>query len=163
MCGRALKSFVVGPFTMSFPVFLCSCFPYLGCGRSPQHECSRESVYLFFGERVHPVIVAAEDCPVGKPDPAIYRLTCERLNARRSPSETITPLECLVIEDSLAGIQSAKAAGMTVLAVATTYHLDKLSEADAAFQTLQGVTLETAISRLTRIGHESRSTDPGPR
>ena len=109
------------------------------------------------------VIVAAEDCPVGKPDPAIYRLTCERLNARRSPSETITPLECLVIEDSLAGIQSAKAAGMTVLAVATTYHLDKLSEADAAFQTLQGVTLETAISRLTRIGHESRSTDPSPR
>ena len=114
-------------------------------------------------ERDFEVIVAAEDCPVGKPDPAIYRLTCERLNARQLPCETITPPECLVIEDSLAGIQSAKAAGMNVLAVATTYHLDKLSEADATFQTLQGVTLEAAIGRLTRIGHESRSTDPSPR
>jgi hypothetical protein len=52
---------------------------------------------------------------------------------------------------------------MNVLAVATTYHLDKLSEADVTFQTLQDVTLEAAISRLTRIGHESRSTDPSPR
>lgn len=110
-------------------------------------------------ERDFEVIVAAEDCPVGKPDPAIYHLTCERLNAGRVPSETIKPVECLVIEDSLAGIQSAKAAGMRVLALATTYPLDKLGEADYAFPSLQQVTPEAAINKLARIGHKSRFTD----
>jgi len=109
------------------------------------------------------VIVAAEDSPVGKPDPAIYRLTHERLNAGHFLSETIEPVECLVIEDSLAGIQSAKAAGMYVLALATTYPVDKLGEADATVQNLQGVTPEAAISKLARIGHESRFTDTRPR
>lgn len=107
-------------------------------------------------ERDFEVIVAAEDCPVGKPDPAIYRLTSERLNAAHMRSERIEPAECLVIEDTLAGVRSARAAGMYVLAVATTYPIDKLSEADAALPNLQGVTPETAISKLARIGHESR-------
>lgn len=109
------------------------------------------------------VIVAAEDCPVGKPDPAIYRLTHERLNAGYFLSETIEPVECLVIEDSLAGIQSARGAGMRVLALATTYPVDKLGEADATVQNLQGVTPEAAISKLAQIGHESRFTDTRPR
>jgi beta-phosphoglucomutase len=108
------------------------------------------------------VIVAAEDCPVGKPDPAIYRLTHERLNAGRLPSETLKPVECLVIEDSLAGIQSAKAAGMCVLALATTYPIDKLGEADATVQNLQGITPEAATIKLARIGHERRFTDTRP-
>ena len=109
------------------------------------------------------VIVAAEDCPVGKPDEAIYRLTCERLNAGRVGSDTIKPAECLVIEDSLAGIQSAKAAGMLVTALGTTYPLDKLGEADCLFQSLQNVTPEAMISQLARIGHEGRFIDTGPR
>ena len=93
------------------------------------------------------VIVAAEDCPVGKPDGAIYRMTLERLNARvhRAP---FTPTECLVIEDSLAGIRSAKAAGMRVLALATTYPLDKLNEADYAIRSLEGATPWETIARL---------------
>lgn len=96
------------------------------------------------------VIVAAEDCSVGKPDQAIYRLTCERLNAGRAPSDTIKPAECLVVEDSLAGIQSAKAAGMLVMALGTTYPLDKLSEADCIFKNFRGVTPEIAISKLAQ-------------
>ncbi|HKE61002.1 MAG TPA: HAD family phosphatase [Nitrospira sp.] len=109
------------------------------------------------------VIVAAEDCSVGKPDKAIYRLTCERLNAGCVSSETIKPAECLVVEDSLAGIQSAKAAGMLVMALGTTYPLEKLSEADCIFENLQGVTPEVMISKLGRTGHESRLTDTRPR
>ncbi|MBA2253274.1 MAG: HAD family phosphatase [Nitrospirales bacterium] len=50
--------------------------------------------------------------------------------------------ECLVIEDSLAGITSALAAGMKVLAVATTYSRDKLTDAHLVVPTLEGVTLE---------------------
>ena len=58
-------------------------------------------------EHAFEVIVSAEDCPIGKPDPAIYLIACDRLNANRESVERITPSQCLVIEDSVAGIRSA--------------------------------------------------------
>ncbi|MGH7260879.1 MAG: HAD family hydrolase [Nitrospiraceae bacterium] len=83
-------------------------------------------------EKDFAVIVAAEDTVIGKPDPAIYLLTLKRLNeAAPVPQPPLQAGDCLVIEDSLAGIQSAKAAGMTVLGVATTYSAAALKEADA--------------------------------
>jgi beta-phosphoglucomutase-like phosphatase (HAD superfamily) len=94
------------------------------------------------------VIVAAEDCQIGKPDPAIYLLTLERLNAVRS-GQHMTPAECLVIEDSLAGIRSAKAAGMRVLGLATTYPVDKLHGADFVLPGLEHITPEAIIERLS--------------
>ena len=94
------------------------------------------------------VIVSAEDCPIGKPDPAIYLMTRERLNHLRPSHDGLAPAQCLVVEDSVAGIRSAKAAGMRVIGVATTYPLDKLQEADFALGTLQGITPESAIQRL---------------
>lgn len=94
------------------------------------------------------LMVAAEDCPIGKPDPAIYLIAWERLNADPGSGRTITPAECLVIEDSVAGIRSARAAGMRVLAVATTYPIDKLHEADGIIQSLEDVTPESAIACL---------------
>ena len=94
------------------------------------------------------VIVAAEDCPIGKPDPAIYLLTRERLNAGIRSAHAIVPAECLVVEDSLAGVRSARAAGMRVLGVATTYPLDKLYEADCIIQNLEQLTPEAAIDRI---------------
>lgn len=86
------------------------------------------------------MIVAAEDCPIGKPDPAIYLLARERLNAGHRSEHDIVPGECLVLEDSLAGIRSARAAGMRVLGLATTYPLDKLHEADCIIQSLEHLT-----------------------
>ncbi|WP_447978209.1 HAD family hydrolase [Candidatus Nitrospira bockiana] len=81
-------------------------------------------------ERAFTTIVAAEDAPVGKPDPAIYRLALARLNAPHAPAPPLRARDCLVIEDSVAGIQAARAAGMTVVAVATTYPPDRLYQAD---------------------------------
>jgi HAD superfamily hydrolase (TIGR01509 family) len=94
------------------------------------------------------VIVAAEDCPIGKPDPAIYLLARERLNAGHRSEHDIVPCECLVLEDSLAGIRSARAAGMRVLGLATTYPLDKLHEADCIIPSLEHLTPEAAVDRL---------------
>ena len=64
-------------------------------------------------EKAFAVLVPAEDVAIGKPDPAIYHLALARLNeAPPHPIPAIQATECLVIEDSLAGIQSALAAQM---------------------------------------------------
>lgn len=85
-------------------------------------------------EQAFDVIVASEDTTIGKPDPEIYRLTLAKLNVLApNPHPPFKASECLVIEDSLAGIQSAKAAGMRVVAVATTYPAAALKGADAVY------------------------------
>lgn len=88
-------------------------------------------------------IVSAEDTTIGKPDPAVYRLALARLNASAPPAEPpIEPGECLVIEDSLAGIEAALAAGMTAVAVATTYAADRLARARLVLPGLDAAALE---------------------
>jgi HAD superfamily hydrolase (TIGR01509 family) len=104
-------------------------------------------------ERIFDVIVAAEDCPIGKPDPAIYRMTLARLNDCGC-SPRLSASNCLVIEDSLAGIRSARQAGMKVLAVATTYSAEKLCEADGVLAGFVGLTPETAIGMVAGIGRD---------
>jgi beta-phosphoglucomutase-like phosphatase (HAD superfamily) len=54
----------------------------------------------------------------GKPDPEIYLLTAEKLGVK--------PCDCIVFEDSIAGIQSALSAGMRVIGVATTHKSEEL-------------------------------------
>lgn len=88
-------------------------------------------------EQMVELIVSADDCPVGKPDPAIYLMTLQRLNDVVRPF--LRAEECLVIEDSKAGIRAARAAGMPVLALATTYPADELCEADRVMPSLAGV------------------------
>ena len=55
------------------------------------------------------VIVAAEDVPRSKPDPVGYLTAIEALG--------LAPRDCLVVEDSPAGIAAGRAAGCVVLAV----------------------------------------------
>ncbi len=65
------------------------------------------------------VIVAADDVQRGKPDPEGYQLAMKRLQEKWRVAPPLEPRECLVIEDSLPGIEAGKEAGMTCLAVAT--------------------------------------------
>lgn len=68
------------------------------------------------------VIVTAEDASVCKPDPACYSTGLAKLNQKRQ-HERLLPLlpgECLAIEDSPPGIQSAREAGMRTLGVTNT-------------------------------------------
>jgi beta-phosphoglucomutase len=67
-----------------------------------------------------PVIVTAEDITVSKPDPSGYLLALERLN-QQHPGLNLQASECLVIEDTPAGITAAKRAGMQVLGIANSY------------------------------------------
>ncbi len=82
-------------------------------------------------------IVSAEDTDKCKPDPEGYRLAFEALRGRGragrdgAAAEGLSPSACLVIEDSLAGIISAKGAGMRAVGVSTTYAAEQLREAGA--------------------------------
>ena len=99
------------------------------------------------------VIVSADDCAVGKPDPAIYALTLKLLNGKEPRPPLIRAGDCLVLEDSQAGILSAKQAGMEVIALATTYPAPLLSEAHAVLPGLEGITPQRMMSLLEyRVG-----------
>jgi HAD superfamily hydrolase (TIGR01509 family) len=85
-------------------------------------------------------IVSAEDVSHGKPHPEGYTMALALLNRAQSPPRAIAPASCLVIEDSLAGIAAAKAAGMRCLAVANSYPEAALKQAsaEAVVATLDG-------------------------
>jgi len=57
-------------------------------------------------------LVTAEDTPVGKPDPAPFRLGAERLG--------VAPADCLAAEDSVAGLTAARGAGVGFAVGVTT-------------------------------------------
>lgn len=106
-------------------------------------------------EKDFPVIVSADDVAVGKPDPAIYEFTLKLINGIMPRPPLIRASECLVVEDSRAGIRSARNAGMKVLALATTYPPDQLAEADLVLPSLNGVTpSQVQHSVLTRTSRQ---------
>lgn len=68
------------------------------------------------------IMVTADDVNVCKPAPDCYRFGLDKLNDRRQ-NERLLPLlpnECLAIEDSPPGIQSARDAGMRTLGITNT-------------------------------------------
>ncbi|MDD4636863.1 MAG: HAD family phosphatase [Bacteroidales bacterium] len=71
-------------------------------------------------EQTFDTIVTADRITKGKPDPYCYQLAAKDLN--------ISPSECLVLEDSLAGIAAGTAAGMKVIGLSTTLPADRLAE-----------------------------------
>ena len=89
-------------------------------------------------------ITAAEDIRNGKPDPEGYLHALRALNR----GAAVQASDCLVIEDTIAGIQAAHAAGMRCLAVSTTYPADQLAGADAVTSTLKGYDLNALERRF---------------
>ena len=68
------------------------------------------------------LVVCERDVKRGKPEPDIYLKVLELLGD--------SPENCVIFEDSLAGIASAKSAGIEVIAVASTSKREKLEELD---------------------------------
>lgn len=69
------------------------------------------------------VVVSSDDVHRAKPDPEIFQIACERLGE--------DPADCLVVEDAVAGVKAAVAAGCPVLAVTTTTPRGQLEAAGA--------------------------------
>lgn len=73
-----------------------------------------------------PIIVSAQDVKNGKPHPEAFLTALEKLNERASLDVPILPAECVVIEDSLHGVEAARSAGMKCLAVTNSYPEERL-------------------------------------
>lgn len=94
----------------------------------------------YCGLPVPEVLVTSDDVTQGKPHPEPYLKGAMRLG--------FAPVECLVIEDAPAGIQSARAGGMQVIGLASTYSPGKLSEADAIIRGFRELSVRQKSDRL---------------
>jgi beta-phosphoglucomutase len=90
-------------------------------------------------------IVAMEDTQRGKPDPQVFQVAAEKLG--------VADGHCLVLEDAVAGIQAAKAAGMKCIAVSFVGHHSeeklRAAGADLVVKNLELVTVDTVRQLLT--------------
>ena len=77
---------------------------------------------LCIGDLFH-AVVDADEHTHPKPDPEVFLVALERLRLR--------PGECWIVEDSMNGLQAAKAAGCFTAAITTTFDKQTLSIAGA--------------------------------
>ena len=91
--------------------------------------------------RCFDVIVSADEVRRSKPDPESYTLAFARLSERYAPLLTV-PGKSIAVEDTPAGIRSAKGAGLRVLAVTNSYGAGELAEADWITDSLENIRIE---------------------
>lgn len=85
------------------------------------------------------VVVGEAEVGKAKPDPEIYLTAAARLG--------VDATECIVFEDSLAGVSSGQAAGMPVVGVTTTHTADELRHCALVIADFRGLTIAT-LDRL---------------
>jgi mannitol-1-/sugar-/sorbitol-6-phosphatase len=98
------------------------------------------------GLPVPEVLVTSDDVTHGKPHSEPYLKGAERLG--------FDPAECLVIEDAPAGIHSARAGGMKVVGITSTYAAGALEPADAVIGKLGQI--QVTSNRAGKLGVEVR-------
>ena len=88
------------------------------------------------------VIINRDHIINGKPHPDIYIKTAEVLD--------VNPEDCIVFEDSLAGVTAAINAKMAVVGVTTTHSADELKEAGAIFtiNDFSEISVEEVIDKI---------------
>ena len=92
-----------------------------------------------------PVLVSADDVTRGKPAPDPFLLGAEKLGMR--------PEQCLVFEDTLAGLQSAEAAGMDSIVVTATHKhpIETLAPGVADYDQLRAIRTGEGLLRLQHV------------
>jgi beta-phosphoglucomutase len=87
-------------------------------------------------------VITGEDVKNKKPAPDIFLTAAGKLG--------VSPPECVVVEDAVNGIQAAHAAGMRCVAVATTFPLDRLQEADVVRDGIEKILLSDLAPQLAK-------------
>lgn len=114
-------------------------------------EAAQKTLEVTLGpERVEQldVCLLGDDVSAKKPDPLIYQTAAKRLSV---------PVEnCVVVEDSLIGLQAAKGANMKCIITYTSSTADQdFSGAQAKVPNLASVTLESIFGPLRREGKDA--------
>jgi len=89
--------------------------------------------------RYFPVVVAAEDAAAGKPAPDPYLRAVALL--AETTGAPLAPSDCVAVEDSRWGLESARAAGLRTVGVTHTYRAEELP-ADLVVDNLDALTWE---------------------
>ncbi|MBI5226199.1 HAD family phosphatase [Candidatus Micrarchaeota archaeon] len=84
------------------------------------------------------VVVGGDQVQNGKPAPDIFLLAAKKLG--------VVPTDCVVIEDSNAGVQAANAAGMKVVMVRNDRIAQQKQNADVFFDSMVGLNMEFLFS-----------------
>ena len=109
-------------------------YPVIIVSGSP-HNDVQNAVRLMEAEASVKFVLGAEDYAHGKPAPDGFLLGAKKLGVK--------PEQCVVFEDSSAGVRSAKAAGMFCVALSRpTEHPQDLSPADWLLEDLADFSLE---------------------
>ncbi len=103
------------------------------------------------------VIVTGDDVAEGKPDPAIYRVACQRLG--------VSPENALAIEDAVSGVRAANGAGIRCVAVAGHESAAKLRDAgaDHVIENFVGFSVTELRTALRRTDQPGSRRDPRKR
>lgn len=112
----------------------------MGVGTSSQKFRAEKILQLLKLKEYFSVLVTANDVHKHKPHPDVYLKTAELLK--------VEPKYCVVFEDAVDGIISAKSAGMKVVGIITKYHSEEeLHEADLVIKNFSEVNL-TKLKKL---------------
>ena len=98
--------------------------------------------------RYFSAIVSAEDTQLGKPAPDPYERAVTLLRATIQ-GPPLQPSECVAIEDSRWGLESARAAGLRTVGVTNSYDAAELTLADLVIGSLTDLDIED----LRRLVH----------
>ncbi|MFP4655361.1 MAG: HAD family hydrolase [Methanohalobium sp.] len=98
--------------------------------KNKYHLCvvsgAEESIVLDILEKLYPdvfdIIITAKDVEDGKPNPEPYLKAIEKLGVEKD--------ECIVFENAVLGVESAKRAGLYCVAIPTYIDRNKLEKAD---------------------------------
>ncbi len=89
-------------------------------------------------------ILDESDVEHGKPNPEIYLKVAEKIG--------YNPNQCVVFEDSLSGVESARRAGAKVVGVATTHSVEELSHTDFVISNFKGLNPDALFSAVFKKG-----------
>ena len=97
-----------------------------------------------------PVIIAAEDVDVGKPDPRGYVLCMDTISEKHA-RRPLKPADCLIVEDAPTVIREVKKVGFPTLAVTTSYPAEKLTDADHVVTSLSPEEVRRKVPELKGV------------
>ena len=96
-------------------------------------------------------IIAADDVPRGKPEPDSFELALGRIGFILRQRNPVLPDECLVVEDTPAGIEGAHRARMKVLALCHTAQAPELAAAEVVRPSIHGLDLDDVLRALRGV------------